>query len=534
MIPLALALGGWFAGAAHVAARADEWSGFPKRALAAAPSIDLDDADGPPSPIRPIADFCLLDEHRIAVLRTDGRLVLVTDEGVLLDEVALPHLRLSIGPLTVRLERFDRIVRTGPERVLLGPKLVWGDELAGLLEINLAAGRMCVPALIPKSEGGLDIAGSPDGGFALLIAPQRGQTRLCVYEQDGSLDWTRTKRVCCGADLCFTAEGRVAVLDAGQDAVQTFRWNGWWSSYERLEWPSEWTDGLQRIECAPDGQFWLSGFGSRTTNIVHGFPGKRPLRWSEVWHSDHSDVRGELRLSPGGSVWMSDRGACLCRIGPSGEVELVVGDAPQAHRLDEAQWISFDRDDHAFALAARDGALHEFDPQGRRLHVTPRPSGSEWHAQWDEPPAGFDEEHRLGLSWSKAARHADPQSEIASDGHGSFAFLRRPEEERAGEIRIVDASGAERARWSLPPLPSTYCDFDFDGQSVVLVLLDQVIAWRADGSPWFRATLAEPARTRDCGMEPSRLFKAHLARGGRELWLRRGGWNTTIERYALP
>lgn len=517
--------------------------GLPERNLAPLPPLDLRAADGPPSPVRPIADYCLLDEHRLAVLRPDHTLLVVTDQGVVSQELHLPQFELPLGPLAIRVERYERIVRTGPDRVLLGPRTHWGDDLAGLLEIDLAARTLRVPALIPRAENGLSLAASPEGGFALLARPDTAPTALYVFEPDGALDWSRTKRICAGRELCFDPDGRVHVLDGGVDALQSFRWNGWWSSYERLEWPSEWTNGLQVLQCAPDGAFWLSGFGSATTRLVCGRPGRTLLRTLDLWHPDGNPVRGELRLSPAGVPWVSDWGSCICRIGRAGEVDLVVGDAPAQHRLDDPSWIAIDRSDHSFALAERDGALHEFDADGKRLRLTPRPPGGDRERSWDEPPRGFEETHRLGFAWeaplrrwaaSGVQREIPRAADVASDGQGNLAFLRRADEQQPGGITLVDATGSELGHWSLPPTDSICCDLDFDGERVVLVLLDQVLAWKRDGTPWFRARLDEPARTRECGMERSRLFRAHLARGGRELWLRRGAWNPVIERYALP
>jgi hypothetical protein len=531
--------------------------GFPERTLPPLQALDLRASDGAPSPIRPIGDFCLLDEHRLAILRWDQTLLVVTDQGLVQQEFKLPRFKLPLGPLAVRIERFDLIVRTGSDRVLIGPRNHWGDDLAGLLEIDLAAHSMNVPALVPRAEYGLALAASPEGGFALLARPDSNCAALYVFEQDGTLDWSRTKRVCAGRDVCFTPDGLATVLDAGVDALQTFHWRGWWSSYELLQWPGEWTNGLEVLQCAPDGRFWLSGYGSETTRMVCGRAGRSPLQTFALRHPDGTAVRGHLRLSPAGTPWVNDRSACLCRIDRAGEVDLVVGDAPERRRLDEPQWISIDRADHAFALAARDGALHEFDPDGNRLRVASRPAGSTAEPSWDEPPKGFEELHRLGFPWESdgsrwtaragalqlttpdGVQHDFPRSSMlgcgpASDSRGNVAFLRRPTEEHAGEITIVGPSGTVLARWSVPATNSICCDFDFDGERVVLVLLDQVLAWKRDGATWFHAPISEPARTRECGMMPSQLFRAHLARGGRELWLQRGSGNPVIERYALP
>lgn len=541
-------------------------TGFPEIVLRDLPPIDLRAADGPPPPIRNLCNFCFLDEHRLAVLSWDQRLLVVTDRGEIQRELHLPQLELPLGPLRVRLGQFSKFARTGPERVILAPEAAWNEgalRARGLLEIDFAQGTMRIPALVPDSEYGVSLAGSPAGEFALLVRPNSETTELLVFDPDGSLSWSRKKRVCAASSLCFTSSGQVALLDAEAAAVQRFRWRGWWSTYTPIRFPAGGPFQPYAIDSAPGGDLaflCMTPEFAGGAAIVRTDDDLEALRLLEPRHSEGTPIQRAVHASPAGRLWACDHDS-ISRLGPDGLAELTLGIAPEEHKLGEARAVQIDRADHIFAIARRDGAVHEFDASGKRVRVTPMtgqlrrersrdglPPGFEdvfawrlhasfgertWTREWNEGAERLRLLDRAGsVLVERALQHEDELAGPAPDG--SLVWLRAGSDERPFAATRLDLEGAELAHWDLPQLSGYLESADFDGRCLVIALPDRIVAWHADGRPWFNAAIPYSCSHMGCGMSSSSCWRVHLARDGRELWLRRGTEATTIERYALP
>ncbi len=533
--------------------------GFPEVELRPLPAIDLLAFDGPSPPIRDIQDFCLLDEHCLAILRSDQTLLVITDHGELLSEIPLPRCRFPIGPFRPQIERFDLLVRMGPNRVILAPDRNWSDDMlrpTALLEVDLTTGAMRIPAFLPLTDDRIAIAGGPEGELALLIHPDSTSTKLFVLDAGGSLDWSREKRLCAGYELGFTRDGRIAILDPGNNAVQLVRWRGWWSTYTRLGLDSGEQSRSTGLQCTQAGEFLFSCY-TRSGFTVIRTDEDFNLREAVVpHHSEGTPIDRKVRASPAGRIWASDWYS-ISRIGPDGLAEITLGIGPEAHRLEGARRVAIDREDRIFAVAERDDAVHEFDRTGKRVRITPRPSGTAPLRSRDDVPKGFEAvfgpwfPHQTGdriwdRDWNELrlldssgatlfeAALGDSRELAGPSADGAVALLRPGKEGAPGEAVLLDREAKEKARWPMPELPGYFESADLDARCVVVVLPDRVLAWRADGSPWFTASIPYSCSHMGCGMVASVCWDVHLTRDGREIWLTRGPEATTIERYALP
>jgi len=558
---LALAFGASLAGTASAQFQRfqEPIVGFPEVELSALPSIDLLACDGPTPEIRDIRDFCLLDEHRLAILRSDQSLLVVTDRGALLREFHLPSFRIPWGPLRVQIEHFDQLAKTGPDRVILTPGYAWDDSVfrpTGMLELDLATGAMRIPAFLPPASREISIAGGPGGELAVLVHSDSDTSKLVVLDADGTFDWSRGTRLCASHEMCFTPTGRIALLDRGQDGVQLIRWRGWWSTYTRLGLESGERGGAYKFQCTPTGEF-LFLCSNRTGSTLVRTDEDFELRGEiEPRHSEGTPINVRVRVSPAGRIWASDWHS-LSRLGQDGLAEITLGVSPEEHRLTGASHVAVDREDRIFAVAERDDAVHEFDRTGKRVRVTPRPSGTPPTRSRDEVPKGYEALFGRGgparcgdriweWDWSRL-RLLDPSGVALFEtalgagcvvagpsADGAVVLLRRAREGTSGEAVLLDVQAEERARWPLPEVSGCSGRADLDARCLVLALSDRVLAWRADGSRWFQAGIPYSCSYMGCGMMPSVCWMVHLTRDGRELWLWRGPEATTIERYALP
>jgi len=225
--------------------------------------------------------------------------------------------------------------------------------------------------------------------------------------------------------------------------------------------------------------------------------------------------------------------------------------------LGRASWVAIGPDDRIFAVSESDRSMHAFDETGRLQKVVPYGEPPEdsfprltWRGGWwleEQSWLQPGTDRRWSLSpWSLCLSESDGRVvrgfdadfdelrqllalDVAADGSACVVAA-----SRAGRaIMLCAPDGELRSTWYAPP-QLHYTGASSDGSTLAIVLQDYVVVFDDRFAPRFRAPIGR-ARWPACPSgEPDLTWRVHLARGGTEVWVRRGPAATRIDRYRMP
>jgi len=234
-------------------------------------------------------------------------------------------------------------------------------------------------------------------------------------------------------------------------------------------------------------------------------------------------------------------------------IELAVGDAGTTVR--EAAWVGIDSSDRVYVVMPWPGAaMQVFDADGCPLRVLPRERWSDADLPHFPPYAESVDAESWPVPHTRRRWVATPQAirlvaqssgtvaehtatslggdslclwSVAGDGSACVAVYARSRR----QVVVLAADGSVRSRWDLPE-HLTNRGMAHDGRRVALALQENIVVADETASVRFRFPV-ERAMWSWCS-EGSDDWQVHLARDGKELWLRRGCTATTIERFRMP
>jgi len=541
---------------------ADALESIPVVRLERLPPIDLCAQDPEPGAVREAYRFTLVGEDRIAFVRGDD-LVLISTEGALLQEIPLPDLEQRSGTDRPARAWWQSVTWLGADRVLLVAAGYDGSRRDGtwlpvrsMWAVDLGRGET---ELLGDAPDDLvrHVVATLDGAFVLGTTNER-ELQLHAYDRSGRPKWSlgAVRRLGNIGDVCATSDGRIALLDSdGSHGVQFVHADGRIGPFAKLERGSETVGRLQWILPALDGGLYVGvydraltivrtdGFGRPVARIVPRFDDGQPI--DAIWHASEK-----------GRLWFQD-GYSFGLLAADGRVERVIGEQREARFLRSAAWVGIGSDDRIFAVARRDGSTHVFDASGRHVdtiaHVDPPPPDVPRFVQG--VTASFDEvswpQAAIGGSWTGSFgsvcltdRSGRVVREITPEAVGAWQFLDlstaadgsacvRAASPLGRSLVILAPDGHVERTWfatqSFWPSGASH-----DGTSIAVALFEYVVIFDESFAPRFRVPIGK-AHVPFCSEgEPDVTWRVHLARGGSELWVRRGPGATLIERYRMP
>ena len=322
-----------------------------------------------------MSDFVFDARGRIAFLRrSEGKsvaLVVVDQQGKVLHTVPLDsaHAENRAG--------WSGLTCVGPDNYLLirdDPND--GNKMEGAL-VDLATGKATpIPGFTTTVLS--KVAGFPDGGFVVKggLAYFRGgatsDNGLRAYDGRGKRLWSLPGNgdsndpaaLFSPNDLTVTTEGMVAVVDVIRKSVQFFDRAG--KHHHTVDLKRAWgREPSYPSDLSADRDGGV---------VVEDFQGDPPIVRMKADGTVRAQVRPRLKdgrtfrlsdaqVAPDGALWVSD-GHALFRLGESGEVDRVLGEAPDPRRLDQAAAVTLDGKGRIYAVVGRTGAVHVFGRTG--------------------------------------------------------------------------------------------------------------------------------------------------------------------------
>lgn len=369
-----------------------------QRGLTHLGSFKLDGA-APVSPTRDMQSFEFDAKGRIGAVRWDSKagysFVLLDPTGKLLVEVPVPAPTKGGGMKEVKAVSVakNRWLIVGSAQELENQTWAWWFDTEKKI--------LSAKADLEYSEASA-VAATGDGGFVVLATRRSrysSEEELYACDSAGKRLWKHVSSsdsepgsMLSPEDVTVTSNGEVAVVDNISDTVQLFDLGGRYLRKVDLEksWGRE-----PNYPCGimPDVN---GGF------IVYDFNGKVPfIRMRadggvrEPLHPRHRDgrvvdTRVGIRVAPGGGLWTSD-GQSLLRLDQKGIVDMTVGEAPSSEKLGKIAHASGDRHGHVYAVDERTGAVHVFDPEGKKIRVCkPDPGDFTGNLRWPQVTVGDD------------------------------------------------------------------------------------------------------------------------------------------------
>jgi hypothetical protein len=353
-----------------------------KRTAAKLPTIELVPigetrlvAEEPPeSPIRDVLTFGFPGPNRIEFVRGEDKrevfsCVLLDESGELIRET---RFELPV-PEGVGIARWSLLV-DGRWLVLHtdynenGSTRAWiADPRTGSIEaldgfqgpFVSVMGSAC-----PTNDGGFVVLGSSRGG---------GDERIACYSRKGEHLWSIGSRyedptkLFSPRGVAVTANDLVVVLQGTQDKLQIYSMLG-----EHVESVS--LDALSLN--------YPSGIVSDGNGVlVHDFNGNPPTLRMNLGGKVSAGLRPHFadgrsspalprasRVDPHGSVWTTDKHSLL-RLAQDGQVDIVLGEAPDDDTLSDACTVFIDSLGRVSVQDQRTGAVHVFGTDGLREYV---------------------------------------------------------------------------------------------------------------------------------------------------------------------
>jgi hypothetical protein len=337
-------------------------------------------SSGPEPEVRNVSNFVFDGRGRIAFLRRSENnvlaLVVVDQQGKVLHAVPLDsgHAEGRAG--------WSGLTGVGPDRYLLIRDQPNDQSKMEGAMVDVATGKATpIPGFSTTVLS--KIAGFPDEGFVVLggLAYFRGGATSdhSLHAFDGRVkqrwslpgngDSNDPAAVFSPDDLTVTTEGMVAVIDVIRKTVQFFERAG--KHHHTVDLKKAWG----REPRYPSG---LSADRNGGV-VIEDFQGDPPIVRMSADGTVRAQVKPRLKngrtfrlhdaqVAPDGALWVSD-GHALFRLAESGEVDRVLGDAPDPRRLDQADGITLDGNGRIYAVVGRTGAVHVFEADGRWLRV---------------------------------------------------------------------------------------------------------------------------------------------------------------------
>ena len=237
-----------------------------------------------------------------------------------------------------------------------------------------------------STDAGVSVRGLAwfdDGGRAQIeYSIQRSALieYLRSYDSEGNLKWSLggsgmdDERLGIGPqDVCVTTDQRLILLS--MSSVRIYERDGKLikkidlQEGFRKEGRSKYLGYIHEIVADEDAGFVIANSENPPLVVRYDAKGERRSLWSPR-HADNRtfNIVGGIRVAPDGRLWTSD-GQSIMRLTDNGVVDLVLGPKPEPERLDKVIAFATDFKDRMYAAAHGTGAVHVFDPDGKRLHV---------------------------------------------------------------------------------------------------------------------------------------------------------------------
>ncbi|MEO8671348.1 MAG: hypothetical protein ABI411_08550 [Tahibacter sp.] len=247
-----------------------------------------------------------------------------------------------------------------------------------------------IEKLVSTRDGGFAVLGSIDTTFThedvLVAFDANGKQRWQIAE-----DISDREKLFSPVEFTVTTSGEVVVLENIRKILQIYNSDG--SFQKTIDLVSAW-------ERQPN---YPSGIEADKTGgvIVVDFQGHPPIvRMSlsgqvvSEFDPHFSDGRqfsmsGNVQSGTDGKLWTSD-GAALLRLDERGQVDLVLGQRPDATALGNIAGISVTAQGRIYAIDERTGAVHVFDDSGKRIHVG-QPDATDYKGSVSLPSLTIDD-----------------------------------------------------------------------------------------------------------------------------------------------
>jgi hypothetical protein len=229
------------------------------------------------------------------------------------------------------------------------------------------------------------VAGFPDGGFVVKggLAVATSDNSLSAFDDRGKRLWklpgngdsNDPAALFSPEDLTVTTDGMVAVVDVIRKTVQFIDRTS--KHHHTVDLKKAWSREPRYpagLSADRDGGVVVKDFQGYPPIVRMNADGTvrsqmtRRLKDGQTTHLRYAQV------APDGALWVSD-GHSLYRLVESGTAHRVLGEAPDARRLDDAAGVTLDGKGRIYAVVARTGAVHIFGPDGRWLRVCVPVSG---------------------------------------------------------------------------------------------------------------------------------------------------------------
>lgn len=342
-------------------------------------------ADGPPADIRGVGGIAFDDRGRIAFLRdASGKtpsLVVIDQLGRVLRTIALD------GTRSEDERGWCNLTWVGKERYLLLRDSTANGRTMDAWWVDAALGKASqVPGFSTSALS--EAAGFPDGRFVVKGGlhysrhSATGDDNLYAFDAKGGRAWTLEQGDHTDPAALFdlksvaiTTDGRIAVLDNIRGFIQFFAADG--KHLRTVEVAKAWRRNpsyLTTLAADRDGGLLVSDFEGTPPLVRMAADGRVRAGIQPSYPDGHKLGIRDAQVAPDGSVWVTD-GYALLRLGESGAADRVLGDGPDNRRLGRIAAVTIDFQGRIYAAAARTGAVHVFERDGRWLRVcSPAPA----------------------------------------------------------------------------------------------------------------------------------------------------------------
>lgn len=465
-------------------------------------------------PIREIRNLIAAGPSRLAFLRDEKDLVVVSEQGNVLRTVSLAA--ISLAREKNYFSRFSHLVWCGGERFLL---FVQHDgqrpsRPCDAYPLDVATGKLGARLVLPLHYLH-DACGLPDGRFLLSGWDADSTDRLLAFAASGKPLWKAPPTDLSDApeSLCLLRDGTIAALYNVSNVVRFFSSSGRLLRTLSLEkaWKRE-PNYPSDIRATPDGGF-----------LIHDFNTEPSLIWMTktgrvLAEATPHDLAGQAiefpqpTVTPNGNLWVSDD-YCLLQQNQKGRPVRLLGTSPDTRSLTTISDVKIHPDGRILVVDKRTSTAHLFAADGtwRARYRPTKPQSSFRSFLGTALTFGPNDTFMIEDEWFDLRGKPIPPPKLPY----RRPLERRPDGRWLDRIRLRLAPGAVARDGSLAllddkqvclytpareplrqfPLPDNLGDYPklaYDGKHVVVAGDKALVCYTATGEPRWQAPLPFP------------------------------------------
>ncbi|MBB6050271.1 hypothetical protein [Armatimonas rosea] len=472
-------------------------------------------------PIREIRNLIAAGPGRLAFLREDKDLVVVSEQGKLLSTI-------SLAPIALEREkdRFSQLLWRNSEQFLVFvEREKEGKRFLHTYPVDARTKTVGKP--LRSEETLLQAAAAlPRGGFITLGSIHQRYTishALVAYDGalkkrwelivDGYRDSEKPRALLSPESATVLRDGTVAVLDVTQKTVHLYTEAGHWFKTISLQkaWKRE-PRYPNDIRATPDGGFLIHDFNSEPSLIWMTKTGR------VLAEATPHDLAGQAiefpqpTITTSGNLWVSDD-YCLLQQNQKGRPVRLLGTPPDTRSLTAISDLTIHPDGRILAVDKRTSTAHLFAADGtwRTRYRPMKPQSSFRSFLGTALTFGPSDTFRIEDEWFDLRGKPIPRPKLPY----RRPLERRPDGRWLDRIRLRLAPGAVARDGSLAllddkqvclytpareplrqfPLPDNLGDYPelaYDGKHVVVAGDKALVCYTATGEPRWQAPLPFP------------------------------------------